>query len=178
MIVAALLSSFLFIQKIFFHDSGISTIFSTLYEINSASLWYFFRYNNFSSNTLSCLPSLNLSKNPIKISLSVHLSLAGQSVQRLGGVVMPPALGQNVPAGARPVKADSIVPSPAGNGKSLTAPCPCPGAGCGPAPAGGGRCPRWISPGTASSGHPGWACIWRSPPDTPVAASPAPSATW
>ena len=100
LIVAALLSSFLFIQKIFFHDSGISTIFSTLYEINSASLWYFFRYNNFSSNTLSCLPSLNLSKNPIKISLSVHLSLVGQSVQRLGRGVMPPALGQNVPAGA------------------------------------------------------------------------------
>ena len=53
-------------------------------------------------------------------------------------------------------KTDFILPLAAGNGKSLTDPYPCPGVWSASAPAGGGRCPRWISLGTASSNPPGY----------------------
>ena len=63
---------------------------------------------------------------------------------------------------------DFILPLAAGNGKSLTDPYPCPGVWSASAPAGGGRCPQRISPDTASSSPPGWACTWRSSSGTGI----------
>ena len=117
MIVAALLSSFLFIQKFSSMTLGFQRYFQLCTRFNSASLWYFFRYNNFSSNTLSCLPSLNLSKNPIKISLSVSSLTGWDKVSRGWGGGLCPQLWDKMSQQGRPVKADSIVPSPAGNEK-------------------------------------------------------------
>ena len=54
--------------------------------------------------------------------------LAGQNVQRPGG--MSPAFGTKCPSRDGPSKINSIVPSPAGNRKSLTAPGPTRKSAC------------------------------------------------
>ena len=88
--------------------------------------------------------------NPLSISPQM-LNIAGSNCRFVISLCcfLPSPLGHFVPAGTHSVKTTFSLPLVAGNEKSLTAPYPCPGAAS--APAGGGRCPRWISLGTASS---------------------------